>query len=52
MYDVVTSGRPYQVLPASFVSPMKRSLVERGPAYFWGGAVRRLLRSQPEVLAS
>ena len=52
MYDVVTSGRPYSVLPAGFVGPMKRSLVERGPGYFWGGAVRQLLRREPEVLGS
>lgn len=52
MYDVATSGRPYRVLPESFVAPMKRSLVERGPSYFWGGAVRQLLRREPEVLGS
>ena len=52
MYDVATSGRPYTVLPDSFLGPMKRSLVERGPAYYWGGAVRQLLRRQPEVLES
>ena len=50
-YDVVTSGRPYTHLPASFVTPMKRSLVERGPDFYWGGAVRQLVRDQPEVLA-
>jgi ribulose-5-phosphate 4-epimerase/fuculose-1-phosphate aldolase len=50
MYDVVTSGRPYRLLPASFLGPMKRSLIERGPDYFWGGAVRMLLRAEPEVL--
>ena len=50
MYDLVTSGRPYRVLPGTFVAPMKRSLVERGPAYYWGGAVRQLLRAEPEVL--
>jgi ribulose-5-phosphate 4-epimerase/fuculose-1-phosphate aldolase len=52
MYDLVTSGRPYTVLPEQFVDPMKRSLVERGPAYFWGGAVRLLVRDEPEVLTS
>lgn len=52
MYDVATSGRPYRVLPETFLAPMKRSLVERGPAYFWGGAVRQLLRREPEVLES
>ncbi len=52
MYDVATSGRPYRVLPEGFLAPMKRSLVERGPSYFWGGAVRQLLRREPEVLGS
>jgi ribulose-5-phosphate 4-epimerase/fuculose-1-phosphate aldolase len=52
MYDLVTSGRPYTVLPGTFTEPMKRSLVERGPDYFWGGAVRQLLRQEPEVLGS
>ncbi len=52
MYDVATSGRPYTVLPDTFLGPMKRSLIERGPGYFWGGAVRQLLRRQPEVLDS
>jgi ribulose-5-phosphate 4-epimerase/fuculose-1-phosphate aldolase len=52
MYDLVTSGRPYTVLPGAFTAPMKRSLVERGPGYYWGGAVRQLLRQEPEVLGS
>jgi ribulose-5-phosphate 4-epimerase/fuculose-1-phosphate aldolase len=52
MYDLVTSGRPYTVLPDAFTGPMQRSLVERGPAYYWGGAVRQLLRHEPEVLGS
>ncbi|HWE54868.1 MAG TPA: class II aldolase/adducin family protein [Acidimicrobiales bacterium] len=51
MYDVVTSGRPYTVLPESFTVPMQRSLIERGPDYFWGGAVRQLLKQEPEVLS-
>jgi hypothetical protein len=29
---------------------MKASLLERGTEYFWGGAVRALLRREPEVL--
>jgi ribulose-5-phosphate 4-epimerase/fuculose-1-phosphate aldolase len=50
MYDVVTSGRPYTTLPAPLRPPMKASLLERGTDYYWGGAVRALLRDQPEVL--
>jgi hypothetical protein len=47
----VASDRPYTVLPDTFVPPMKRSLIERGPGYFWGGAVRLLLRDESEVLS-
>jgi ribulose-5-phosphate 4-epimerase/fuculose-1-phosphate aldolase len=50
MYDVVTSGRPYTTVPAALRPPMKASLLERGTDYYWGGAVRALLREQPEVL--
>jgi ribulose-5-phosphate 4-epimerase/fuculose-1-phosphate aldolase len=50
MYDVVASGRPYRLLPPEFTGPMKRSLVERGPDYFWGGALRMLLKNEPEVI--
>lgn len=51
MYDLVTSGRPWTVLPDSFTAAMQRSLIERGPDYFWGGAVRRLVKQEPEVLS-
>jgi len=51
MYDVVTSGRPYTTMPPPLRGPMKASLLERGTEYYWGGAVRALLREQPEVLA-
>jgi ribulose-5-phosphate 4-epimerase/fuculose-1-phosphate aldolase len=51
MYDVVTSGRPYTTVAPSLVAPMKASLLERGTEYFWGGAVRSLLRDEREVLA-
>jgi len=49
-FDVVTSGRSFTRLPAAFVPPMKKSLLERGPDFFWGGAVRQIIREQPEVL--
>ena len=51
MYDVVTSGRDYTVLPDTFTGPMQRSLIERGPDFYWGGAVRQLLRREPEVIS-
>jgi ribulose-5-phosphate 4-epimerase/fuculose-1-phosphate aldolase len=51
MYDVVTSGRAYTTMPVRLRQPMKASLLERGTEYYWGGAVRALLREQPEVLA-
>jgi ribulose-5-phosphate 4-epimerase/fuculose-1-phosphate aldolase len=50
MYDVATSGRAYSHLPQSFLTPMRKSLIERGPDFFWGGAVRQLIRREPEVL--
>lgn len=51
MYDVATSGRAYTTVPARLRRPMKASLLERGTEFYWGGAVRALLREQPEVLA-
>jgi ribulose-5-phosphate 4-epimerase/fuculose-1-phosphate aldolase len=51
MYDLVTSGRPYALVPEKYLVPMKASLLERGTDYFWGGAVRSLLRDRPEVLS-
>jgi ribulose-5-phosphate 4-epimerase/fuculose-1-phosphate aldolase len=51
MYDVVTSGRAYTTVPVRLRQPMKASLLERGTEFYWGGAVRALLREQPEVLA-
>jgi len=45
------TGRPIQPIAEHLRPAMQRSLVERGPAVFWGGAVRQLLREQPDVLA-
>jgi hypothetical protein len=50
MLDVVTSGRAATTVPAVTRPAMKASLLERGTEVFWAGAVRRLLRDQPEVL--
>ena len=44
------TGRPVQPIAGHLRPAMQRSLVERGPAVFWAGAVRRLLRDEPEVL--
>lgn len=51
MYDVVTSGRKHTTVGPMMLAPMKASLLERGTEYYWGGAVRLLLRDEPEVLA-
>lgn len=50
MYDLITAGRPHTVLPEGLLGPMKASLLERGTDFFWGGAVRSVLHSSPEVL--
>jgi ribulose-5-phosphate 4-epimerase/fuculose-1-phosphate aldolase len=50
MVDVVTSGRTATTIPAVVRPAMKASLLERGTEVFWAGAVRRLLREEPEVL--
>lgn len=51
MLDVVTSGRGATTVPAAVRPAMKASLLERGTDVFWAGAVRRLIREQPEVLS-
>jgi ribulose-5-phosphate 4-epimerase/fuculose-1-phosphate aldolase len=43
-------GRDVISVPAHLRAAMQRSLIERGPAVFWAGAVRQLLRLQPDVL--
>ena len=50
MYDLVTAGSRHTVLPEALVGPMKASLLERGTDFFWGGAVRAVLRESPEVV--
>jgi ribulose-5-phosphate 4-epimerase/fuculose-1-phosphate aldolase len=44
------TGRSVQTIAEHLRPAMQRSLVERGPAVFWAGAVRRLLRDEPDVL--
>lgn len=50
-YDTMVLGR--QVLPirTELRSALKASLLERGSIVFWDGAVRQLLRDEPEVLS-
>jgi ribulose-5-phosphate 4-epimerase/fuculose-1-phosphate aldolase len=50
MYDVLVSGRDCTVVAPGLRRSMKASLLERGTGFFWNGAVRALLRGEPEVL--
>ena len=49
-YDTMLLGRPVLPIASELRSAMKASLLERGSVVFWEGAVRQLLRDQPEVL--
>jgi ribulose-5-phosphate 4-epimerase/fuculose-1-phosphate aldolase len=49
-YDVMLSGKQPLPVSATFKSAMKRSLLERGSDVYWAGAVRTLLREEPDVL--
>ncbi len=50
-YDVLVTGmKPLELRRAAMVG-MKASLLERAAEVYWGGAVRSLLRTEPEVLA-
>jgi hypothetical protein len=37
-------------MPAGAVKGMKQSLVERAVDVYWAGAVRQLVKAEPEVL--
>jgi ribulose-5-phosphate 4-epimerase/fuculose-1-phosphate aldolase len=50
-YDVMVTGRDASRLPAHVVDGTKQSILERGSQVFFAGAVRRLLRDEPEVLS-
>ncbi len=50
MVDVVTAGRTATTIPPALRPAMKASLLERGTDVYWAGAVRRLVREQPDVL--
>ena len=49
-YDVMLLGKDPLVMPAGAVKGMKQSLLERAVDVYWAGAVRQLVRTQPEVL--
>lgn len=50
-YDVMVTGRTPLQLRRSAMVGMKASLLERAAEVYWGGAVRALLRDEPEVLS-
>jgi ribulose-5-phosphate 4-epimerase/fuculose-1-phosphate aldolase len=49
-YDVMILGRAPLPIGAGLMAGMKKSLLERGSDVYWAGAVRALLRSEPDVL--
>jgi ribulose-5-phosphate 4-epimerase/fuculose-1-phosphate aldolase len=49
-YDSMLLGRPTTPIAPGLAKAMKASLLERGSDVFWAGAVRMLLRDEPEVL--
>jgi ribulose-5-phosphate 4-epimerase/fuculose-1-phosphate aldolase len=50
-YDVLLLGKDPLPITSAIKAGMKKSLLERGSEVFWAGAVRSLLRSEPDVLA-
>ncbi len=49
-YDTLAAGRQPAELPPDARAALKPALVQNTPDAYWDGAVRRLLRDQPEVL--
>jgi len=50
-YQLLLLGKdPYEISKATRVA-MKKALIERAADVYWAGAVRRLLRQQPDVLS-
>jgi ribulose-5-phosphate 4-epimerase/fuculose-1-phosphate aldolase len=49
-YDLLAIGRDPLPIGRGLKIGMKKSLIERGSEVFWNGAVRSLLRTDPEVL--
>jgi ribulose-5-phosphate 4-epimerase/fuculose-1-phosphate aldolase len=50
-YDVMLSGKGALPISETFKVGMQRSLLERGSDVYWAGAVRALLRQEPDVLS-
>ena len=48
-YDLLAIGRDPLPIGTGIKAGMKKSLLERGTEVFWNGAVRNLLRNDPEV---
>jgi ribulose-5-phosphate 4-epimerase/fuculose-1-phosphate aldolase len=49
-YDTMVAGRKPKAIPAEMRAAMKRGLKVGAAPIFWDGAVRQLLRREPEVL--
>jgi len=49
-YDVLRTGRTPRPVPESARQETHDILVERAPDIYWAGAVRQLLKSEPDVL--
>jgi ribulose-5-phosphate 4-epimerase/fuculose-1-phosphate aldolase len=49
-YDVMILGHKPLPIGAGLMAGMKKSLLERGTDVYWAGAVRALLRAEPDVL--
>lgn len=49
-YDVLVTGRTPLPIAAGVMKGMKASLLERATDVYWAGAVRMLLKDEPEVL--
>ena len=49
-YDVLLSGRDARPISVGAMAGMKASLLERAAEVYWAGAVRLLIRDEPDVL--
>ena len=50
-YDVLVTGRQPLPIAEGLMKGMKASLLERAVDIYWDGAVRQLLKAEPEVLS-
>ena len=49
-YDILAAGRTPQELPVAARDQMKAALRQNAPRAYWDGAVRQLLKDEPDVL--